>query len=131
MSVHFSYWLLVQEGETCPGAGAAGGRCHRGSSAPTGCYPTLPDVDEASSIQAHGVSRALPDAIAPSLASTPDFARRASWPHAIEVKRIFIKYRYREVFFFTSPQRTFSGVYKTIILVGTKVSFLQILGCAF
>ncbi len=31
---------------------------------------------------------ALPEAIAPSLATTPDFARRASWSHAIEVKII-------------------------------------------
>ncbi len=35
---------------------------------------------------------ALPEAIAPSLATTPDFARRASWSHAIEVKIIFVHY---------------------------------------
>ena len=84
---------LVQEGKTCPGASTAGGRCERGSSAPTGCYPVLPDVDGASSILAHGVSRALPDAIAPSLACTPEFARRASWSHAIEVSCYFYLFR--------------------------------------
>ncbi len=32
----------------------------------------------------------LPDAIAPSLASTPEFARRNSWCHAIEVLYLYI-----------------------------------------
>jgi len=82
---------LVQEGETCPGVNTAGERCERGSSAPAGCYPALPDADGASSILAHGVSQALPDAIAPSLACTPEFARRASWSHAIEVIGYFFK----------------------------------------
>lgn len=36
----------------------------------------------------------LPDAIAPSLASTPEFARRNSWCHAIEVKYLYNKSRY-------------------------------------
>jgi hypothetical protein len=35
---------------------------------------------------------ALPEAIAPSLATTPDFAHRASWSHAIEVKNNFVYY---------------------------------------
>ena len=50
---------------------------HRGArddgSGQTSCYPRLPD------------------AIAPSLASTPEFARRNSWCHAIEVKIYIIK----------------------------------------
>ncbi len=81
---------LVQEGETCPGAGTAGERCERGGSTPVACYPVLADADGASSILAHDVSRALPDAIAPSLACTPEFARRASWSHAIEVSGYFL-----------------------------------------
>ena len=32
----------------------------------------------------------LPDAIAPSLASTPEFARRNSWCHATEANKTFI-----------------------------------------
>ncbi len=52
---------------------------HRGArddgSGQTTCYPRLPD------------------AIAPSLASTPEFARRNSWCHAIEVL-YFYKNRY-------------------------------------
>jgi hypothetical protein len=43
-----------------------------------------------SSIQMAGSLPALPEAIAPSLATTPDFARRASWSHAIEVKINFM-----------------------------------------
>ncbi len=82
--MHFILLLLVQEGETGRGADADGGRCHRGSSVPTGCYPVLPDADGASTVVV------LPDAIAPSLAATPDFARRASWSHAIEVRRLLI-----------------------------------------
>jgi hypothetical protein len=39
-----------------------------------------------------GSMPALPEAIAPSLATTPDFARRASWSHAIEVKINFVYY---------------------------------------
>jgi hypothetical protein len=72
--------LLVQEGETSPGVGGNGGQCVRGSSGNTGCYPVLPDADGASTVTV------LPDATAPSLASTPDFARRSLWSHAIEVK---------------------------------------------
>jgi hypothetical protein len=53
---------------------------HRGArddgSGQTSCYPRLPD------------------AIAPSLASTPEFARRNSWCHAIEVKKLYNKSRY-------------------------------------
>ncbi len=53
---------------------------HRGArddgSGQTSCYPRLPD------------------AIAPSLASTPEFARRNSWCHAIEVKNSYNKSRY-------------------------------------
>jgi hypothetical protein len=54
-----------------------------------GCYPVLPDVDGASVISQPDTSRVLPDAIAPSLACTPEFARRASWSHAIEVSGYF------------------------------------------
>ncbi len=53
---------------------------HRGArddgSGQTSCYPRLPA------------------AIAPSLASTPEFARRNSWCHAIEVKYLYNKSRY-------------------------------------
>ncbi len=75
-------------------ASTASGRCEGDSSAPAGCYPVLPDADGASSILAHDVSRALPDAIAPSLACTPEFARRASWSHAIEVSGYLYLFRY-------------------------------------
>ncbi len=78
----------MQVCDASPGAGGDSGCRSSGRPAPGGCYPVLPDVDGASSILAHGVTRSLPDAIAPSLASTPDFARRASWSHAIEVKKL-------------------------------------------
>ena len=91
------YLSLVQEGETCPGASTAGGRCERGSSAPTGCYPVLPVADGASVISQPDTSRVLPDAIAPSLACTPEFARRASWSHAIEVQKLYIAVGVRQV----------------------------------
>jgi hypothetical protein len=57
------------EGATADvGVGASGEREHRGQ--PCQCYPSLPD------------------AIAPSLASTPTFARRdTAWCHALEVRK--------------------------------------------
>jgi len=57
---------LPDAGAGVPGEGEQGGqRCR--------CYPSLPE------------------AIAPSLASTPTFARRnTSWCHALEVKIIFL-----------------------------------------
>ena len=93
-NVQFTLLSLVQEGETCPGASTAGERCERGSSTPAGCYPALPDADGASVISQPDTSRVLPDAIAPSLACTPEFARRASWSHAIEVSGYFYLFMY-------------------------------------
>jgi hypothetical protein len=65
----------------------------------------------------------LPDAIAPSLACTPEFARRASWSHAIEVQRLLYIGSYKE--FLSFVYRELFEVSITVNLVGIKVFSLQ------
>ena len=51
------------------------------------CVPTPDAVPPSSAASVVTEAGVLPDAIAPSLASTPEFARRnTSWCHAIEVR---------------------------------------------
>ena len=77
--------ICLWENETCRDAATVcrdRGEREQGARIPpasTGCHSARP-CDPAQSCYPH-----LPDAIAPSLAATPEFARRNSWCHAIEV----------------------------------------------
>jgi hypothetical protein len=104
---------VLKEDETCPEAATAhrSRRERERSTCPdaTNVYPGEGEEDQQTRTPAadagHRGARddgsgqttvypCLPDAIAPSLASTPEFARRNSWCHAIEVKYLYNKSRY-------------------------------------
>ena len=77
----------VQENEPVPDSGSHG-QASGGTDAGAGPVRTGPDASADPVLYP-----ALPDAIAPSLATTPEFARRGTiWCHASEVRLITICY---------------------------------------
>jgi hypothetical protein len=66
------------------------------------CVPTPDAVPPSSAASVVTEAGVLPDAIAPSLASTPEFARRnTSWFHAIEVRFCYVVHYNAEQFYAT------------------------------
>ncbi len=85
--LEYFYLILgtVQENEPVPDIGSHG-QASGGTDAGAGPVRTGPDVSADPVLYP-----ALPDAIAPSLATTPEFARRGTiWCHALEVSLIKI-----------------------------------------
>ncbi len=72
------------------------------------CIPTPDAVPPSSAASVVTEAGVLPDAIAPSLASTPEFARRnTSWCHAIEVRFCYVVHYNAEQFYATEQNFLF------------------------
>jgi hypothetical protein len=72
------------------------------------CVPTPDAASPSSAASVVTEAGVLPDAIAPSLASTPEFARRnTSWCHTIEVRFCYVVHCNAEQFYAMEQQGIF------------------------